>query len=175
MKAIVLFDTLFGNTEKIAHSLGKGLQDAGVEARGVNLHRVSVDELAAYDLLVFGAPTQYFTASKSLKEFLERIHSANLKGKLAFAFDTKLGSRLSGSAAKYIEKELIKQGFQIVAPRESAVVTSIKDNGSVGAAKLREGEEEHFREIGRRLGSTILRKGGQEQFIGKDHTAETGT
>lgn len=141
--------------------MAKGLKDARVEAYEVNLHKVSVNELTAYDILVFGAPTQYFTASRSLKEFLERISSVNLKGKLAFAFDTKLDSRLSGSAAKYIEKELIKQGFQIIAPRESAIVTSVKDKGSTAGAKLREGVEEHFREIGRRLGNAILQKAGR--------------
>ncbi len=29
-RALVLFDTVFGNTEKIARSLAKGLQQAGV-------------------------------------------------------------------------------------------------------------------------------------------------
>jgi flavodoxin len=98
MKAIVLFDTLFRNTEKIAGSLARGLQEAGVEAQAVDIKAARVDELKAYDLLALGAPTQYFTALKPLKEFLERLKGLDLKGKRGFAFDTKLDSRLSGRA-----------------------------------------------------------------------------
>ena len=77
MNAIVLFDTLFGNTEKIALSIARGLQDAGVEARAVNIKDANMDGLAGYDLLALGAPTQYFTASKPLKVFLERLEGSS--------------------------------------------------------------------------------------------------
>jgi flavodoxin len=45
MKAIVLFDTLFGNTEQIANSLSRGMQDAGVEAKCVSIKMASTDKL----------------------------------------------------------------------------------------------------------------------------------
>jgi hypothetical protein len=72
--------------------------------------------------LALGAPTQYFTASKPLKEFLKQLEEKDLRGKHGFAFDTKLESRLSGSASKFIEKKLQDLGLEIIRSRDSAIV-----------------------------------------------------
>jgi flavorubredoxin len=162
MNAIVLFDTLFGNTEKIAVSVARGLQHVGVEAQAVNIKAASVDGLAGYDLLALGAPTQYFTASKPLKEFMARLEGVDLKGKRGFAFDTKLESRFSGSAAKFIEKKLAERGLYIIRPRASAIVVGQKaKTAQVGEATLKEGMEALFESIGKELG-TLLQKAVKE-------------
>jgi flavodoxin len=148
MKAIILFDTLFGNTERIAGCLAKGLQAAGVESRAASIK--SNVGLAEYDLLALGAPTQYFTASKPLKAFLERLEGAKLKGKLGFAFDTRLDSRFSGSASKYIEKKLTALGLQIIRPRASAIVV-LQKTGKEGDTVLKDGMEPLFESIGKEL------------------------
>jgi flavorubredoxin len=155
MKAIILFDTLFGNTEKIARSLASGLQEAGVQADCVNIRAARIDELAEYDLLALGAPTQYLTASKPLKEFLERLKGLDLKGRRAFAFDTKLDSRLSGSAAKFIEKKLQELGLDIIRQRSSAIVVGQKKGDKVGEAVLKGGMEDLFKQVGKELGALL--------------------
>jgi flavorubredoxin len=153
MNAIVLYDTLFDNTEKIAVSIATGLQLAGVETKAENIKAVFVDTLGRYDLLAIGAPTQYFTASKPLKEFLTRLDGVDLKGKRGFAFDTKLESRLSGSAAKFIEKKLIEKGLQIIRPRASAIVIGQKaKTAQPGEVMLKDGMESLFESIGNELG-----------------------
>ncbi len=155
MKAIVIYDTRFGNTERIAKSLEIGLKEAeGIQnAICVNVRDATIDSLKEYDLLSIGAPTEGFTASKSIKEFLARLKSVKLSGRYGFAFDTKLDSRLSGSAAKYIEKELINQGLKIIAPRQSATVFTIKERGAIVSARLKEGEDKRFEQIGTRIGA----------------------
>jgi hypothetical protein len=45
-----------------------------------------------------------------------------LSGKKAFAFDTKMKSRLAGSAGARIQKKLRSLGFTIAMPSESAIV-----------------------------------------------------
>jgi flavorubredoxin len=155
MRAIVLFDTLFGNTEKIAASIARGLADAGVEARAANIKAADTGELASYDLVALGAPTQYFTASKPLKEFLALLKDVDLKGKAGFAFDTKLESRFSGSAAKFIEKKLEELGLEIIRPRESAIVIDLKKKGRVGESVLKDGMEDRFESIGKELGAQL--------------------
>jgi flavorubredoxin len=155
MKALVLFDTLFGNTEIIASRLARGLQEAGVEAEAVNIKMARVDTLAEYDLLALGAPTQYLTASKPLKEFLEKLKGLDLKSKRGFAFDTKLGSPLSGSAAKFIEKKLKELGLDIVRPRSSAIVIGQKEKDRVGSVVLKDGMEELFEQVGKELGMLL--------------------
>ncbi len=81
-----------------------------------------------------------------------------MSGKYGFAFDTKLDSRFSGSAAKFIEKELSSLGLQIIAPRESAIVFSLKEKGANTGARLKEGEEDRFEKIGTQLGTVIAAK-----------------
>ena len=153
MRACVIFDTRYGNTEKIARSFETGLKEAGVQTVCVDTKDVVVDSLKQYDLICVGAPTEAFSASKPMKEFLRKLKSINLSGKFGFAFDTKLDWRLSGSAAKFIEKELNNLGLQIIAPRQSAMVSTLKERGAITGATLKEGEEKRFKEIGLQVGT----------------------
>jgi len=160
MRACVIFDTRYGNTEKVARSFETGLKEAGIQTVCVNAKDVAVDSLKQYDLICVGAPTEAFTASKPMKEFLGKLKSTDLSGKYGFAFDTKLDSRFSGSAAKFIEKELSNKGLQIIAPRESALVFSLKERGATTGARLKEGEEKRFGQVGLQVGSALAARVG---------------
>jgi hypothetical protein len=92
-----------------------------------------------------------------MKEFLGKLKSIDLSGKYGFALDTKLDSRLSGSAAKFIEKELNNLGLQVIAPRESAIVFGPKPY------RLKEGEEKRFRQIGLQVGTALAARGAYSQ------------
>jgi flavorubredoxin len=147
--AIVIFDTKFGNTEKIAKSIVTGLERAGVAAKCVSVSDAQPEALKDYNLIVVGAPTQAFTASKPMKEFIDRLERVGgLTGKKFYAFDTKLPSRFSGSAAKYIESKLEHIGLQSARARSSAI-----GRGSV--FKLDDGEEKRFESIGFDLGTKL--------------------
>lgn len=146
-----MFDTRYGNTEKIAKSLERGLNQTGIETVCVNTRDVTVDLLKQYDMIGVGAPTQFMTASRPMKKFLGKLKSMNLFGKYGFAFDTKFDSRMSGSAAKFIEEKLKNLGLEIIAPRESAIVFGM--NEKEGGAILKEGEETRFEQIGLRIGN----------------------
>jgi flavodoxin len=157
MRACVIFDTRYGNTEKIARSFETGLKEAGIQTVCVNARDVAVDSLKQYDLICVGAPTEAFTASKPMKEFLAKLKSIDLSGKCGFAFDTKLDSRFYGSAAKFIEKELSNKDLQTIAPRESALVFGVKKEE--GGARLKEGEEKRFEQIGTHVGTALAARG----------------
>ena len=83
--------------------------------------------------------------------------SIDLSGKYGFAFDTKFDSRMSGSAAKFIEKELNRLRLKLIAPRESAIVLGIKEKD--GGARLKEGEEMRFEQIGLQIGTVKAQSG----------------
>jgi len=159
MRACVIFDTRYGNTEKIAKSFETGLKEAGIQTVCVNAKDVAVDSLKQYDLICVGAPTEGFTASKPMKEFLGKLKSVDLSGKYGFAFDTRLDWRFSGSAAKFIEKELSSLGLQIIAPRESAIVFASKERGAITGARLKEGEENRFEQVGTQVGTALTARG----------------
>ena len=143
-KAIVLFDTKFGNTEKIAKALALGMEKQEIEVDCVNVENAQIDTLAEYDLVAIGGPTHGFSMSAPMKTFVKKLENLNLKNKSAFAFDTRTGSRFWGSAAKSIEKRLKGIGMVIVKSRSSATVKGLK-------GPLQEGMEKKFEKIGAEL------------------------
>ncbi len=155
-RAVIIYDTLFGNTKKIAEALQLGLNETGIETLCLNTKDVAFESLKGFDLIALGAPTQAFSSSRPMKEFLQRLKGVSLSGKYGFAFDTKLDSRLSGSAAKYIENELVDQGIQIILPRASALV-----EGNTKHSNLKGPEEIRFHQIGVQVGTALLAAKGR--------------
>jgi len=153
MRACVIFDTRYGNTEKIAKAFETGLKEAGIQTDCVNLRDLDVNSCKQQDLICVGAPTEWLTASKPMRRFLAKLERTDQSGKYGFAFDTKFDRPLSGSAAKLIEKALKNMGLQIIAPRESAIV--LGTIGKEGAMMLKDGEENRFKQIGLQLGNTL--------------------
>jgi len=148
----VLYASRFGTTEVVARALERGLRDAGMDAFTARTSEVPPESLMEYDLICVGGPTEVFTATKPVKDFLKALGGREMGGKFGFAFDTKLDSRMSGSAAKYIEHVLDDRGLHMIVGRESAIVTSRKEGGRIVGADLREGEERRFEELGARVG-----------------------
>lgn len=168
-KAVVMFDTRYGNTEKIAKALAKGIHKSAVEAACFNINNVQIGTLTQYDFLAIGGPTHYHTASKPMKDFLEKLEQTNLRGKHGFAFDTRVDSIWAGSAAKFIEKKLEALGLQIVRPHSSAMVTHTKEQGEESKeAETGETKEERrarrAREKEERRATAVLEEGMEELF-----------
>ena len=88
-KAIVIFDTRFGSTERIAKSIEAGLKRAGIQTSCNNEKDLDPESLKEYDLICIGAPTEVFSASKPIKEFLRRLKNLDLSGKYRYVFDTR--------------------------------------------------------------------------------------
>jgi flavodoxin len=119
MKILIVYDSYFGNTEKIAHIIGKAL---GVEVPVSRPEDVKMDSLSELDLLVVGAPTRAFKPSDGIRVFLKNIPSGTLTSVKVASFDTrvdieavgnpilKIMVRLFGYAAKPIINGLEKKG-----------------------------------------------------------------
>ena len=69
MKAIVIYDSQFGNTEKIAQTIRDALSDTA-ETRLMRASSVAPRDLMAADLLVVGSPTQRFHATEPVDRFV---------------------------------------------------------------------------------------------------------
>jgi flavodoxin len=149
VKALVVYDSVYGNTEKVAKALAAGLESGGVEVNVVKVDAVKFDELRGVDLLCVGSPVHGWNASKPMQEFLERLKSVeDLTGKKTFAFDTKMKSRLAGSAGGKIERKLKDLGMTIAKHSESAIVI-----GREGP--LEQSAEETFKHIGAELAKIL--------------------
>ncbi len=129
--AIVLFHSLFGNTEKVAQALSRGLIDAGIQTDCISIEDVEIQKISDYDLIAIGGPTHMIGISKAMKEFLTRMKEITLRGKAGFVFDTRNQSRmnqrkwsiLENSAARRIQGELKRMKIKIIRDRVSMIVS----------------------------------------------------
>jgi len=161
MKAVILYDSLYGNTEKIAHAIGEGLSGAIGTSDGVEVVKVGdvhPDQLRGWELVLVGAPTHGSHPSPATSDFLKRIPRDALAGIKVAAFDTrtdmdKLAGALRvfgkvlghfGFAAPRISSSLEKRGGQVVVPPEGFFV-----KGTEGP--LEDGELERAVDWGRRI------------------------
>ena len=157
-KALIVYDSLFGNTKSVAEYLAKGIQESGIEVDCKHIDDIQLKQITEYDLLSIGGPTHMINVSKSMKAFLDRLSTINLRGKSGFSFDTRVVSRmnsrkwflLENSAAKRIESRMKKMKMSIIRRRESAIV-----EGREGP--LESGVEDTFVVIGREIGDLFMK------------------
>jgi flavodoxin len=154
MKALIVYDSVFGNTEKVAQAMGAALEgQAEVTAKRVGA--VTAADLAGVDALLVGSPTRKFTATPAIKDWIKGLASGSLQGVKVAAFDTRVAVtegpailkffvKLFGYAAEPMAKSLIKKGgVQAMAPAGFIV------EGSEGP--MREGEFERAAAWAKRL------------------------
>lgn len=108
MKSLVLFDSNFGNTKKIAEVIADTL---GGTAKSVNDFKTN--DLTGVDLLVVGSPINAWRATPKIRSFLENLQVKNMN---AAAFDTRIKIFCSGNAAKRIGKSLVDAGAELITP-----------------------------------------------------------
>jgi flavorubredoxin len=119
MEVLVLYETVFGNTRRIAQAIGAALSDT------YHVEVLPIAEITAFppniDLLVVGGPTHRRKVSPTMRAFLGRVPRGALRGVAAASFDTRYpGARwLTGSAAVGIARALKQTGVRLVAAPES--------------------------------------------------------
>lgn len=136
MTTIVVFDSRFGNTEKIARAVCEALTG---DVKVVRADQLDPGTLSQMDLLVIGSPTHGGRPTEAVKNVLSRMPEGSAKGLRAASFDTRIPGRfpkIFGYAADRIERELVAKGAVMVAPPEPFYVT-----GREGP--LKDGELEH--------------------------------
>ena len=69
-KALILYDSLYGNTKKVAMSLSRGLESGGLYVDSSSIEDFETVKLNNYDIIGIGGPTHFHGASKKMKLFL---------------------------------------------------------------------------------------------------------
>lgn len=146
MRAVVAFESIYGNTRAVAEAIADGLRPVG-DVTVVSHHEVDPALVSDADLVVVGAPTHMHglptsmsrkmaahaaeeegapldvgaTAGPGIRSWLSQ-QSGN--GRRAAAFDTRADGRsaLTGSAARGIAKRMRRSGFELIADPESFLV-----------------------------------------------------
>jgi flavodoxin len=152
MKVLIVYDTASTNrnTEKVAKTIGEVLKEKGFGVDCLYVKDVDQAIVKNYDCLLAGSPTHAFRATKLIMQFLEGFAKNEFSGKLGAAFDTQIQSRMSGNAAKGIEKKLEKLGFKIIMP---PLVTFVE--GKIENIQLKNGEIERTRKYAEELAQAL--------------------
>ena len=123
---LVIYDSYFGNTEKIAQAIGEAIGDAIVK-KVTDFDQSNLDSLK---ILFVGSPTRAFNATPAIMTMIKEMPQDTLNGVKAAAFDTRIKEeqtdsgflkfmiKLFGYADVKIAKALSKAGAQL--PIESA-------------------------------------------------------
>ena len=156
MKALVVYDSVFGNTGQIAQAIGDalGIQE-NVET--VRVGDVTPEQLSGLTNLVVGSPTRQFSPTGATTGLLKSIPNNGLAGIQVAAFDTRFTEseinkirilaffvRIFGYAAEPIAKQLVKKGGELAIPPEGFYVTDTE-------GPLQEGELERAAEWARQI------------------------
>lgn len=137
MKALIVYDSVYGNTEKIARAIAEAIAPSG-EVKVLRASEANPSELASIDLLIVGSPTHGGRPTPPIQDLLNKVPELSLKDVNVAAFDTRLTKKLVGVfgyAAGRIASNLKKKGGTLIAPPEGFFAT-----GSKGP--LKEGELE---------------------------------
>ena len=178
MKALVVYESMFGNSELVARAVGEGLGER-TETVVRDVATAPPGEVPdGIDLLVVGGPTHAFSmsrpttredavrqgagqgagqglVSRGLREWLGAL-PPDLQGLSAAAFDTRVSRvrRLPGSAARSATRVLRRHRAELLAPPESFFVDDVA--GPIGDDELA-----RARAWGERLGVLLIADGDQ--------------
>ena len=150
MNSLIIYDSLYGNTEKIAMAMGEE-----IKAKVKNVNETSNEDFKGLDLLIVGSPTHGGRAKPSLQVFLDQIPENTLKNIKVAAFDTRflekdvnfalrLLIKTIGYAAPKMAALLQNRGGKLIVEPESFIV--VKKEGP-----LKEGEIERVKNWGKEI------------------------
>jgi hypothetical protein len=168
VKAVVVYESIFGNTHEVAAAVAEGLAEVA-DVTVYSVEQATADALAEAELLVVGGPTHAhgMTSSQSRKAGVQTAQKKGedvdesatgpglrswfhdlpkVSGVSGAAFDTR-GSGpkvLTGSAAKGIARRLRHHGYDLLAEPESFLVKDAE-------GPLADGERERARAWGASL------------------------
>ena len=167
MRALVVYESMFGNTGQVARAVADGIAEhMAVDVVTVTEAPAPLEELV--DLVVVGGPTHAFSMTRhntredavrqgahadpatGIREWLDRLHTGPHSEAVA-TFDTRVAKvkHLPGSAAKAAAKVLRREGYShAVTGPESFWVEDVP-------GPLLDGELDRAREWGRGLARSV--------------------
>ncbi len=108
MKILIVYDTLHGNTKKVAELIGEGLKTIEGNTVSVeNVKEIDVKKDEAFDLILIGSPNHAGGHTKTVKQFITDLPNASFKGNSFAVFDTYMGKDFEKATGK-MEEQITK-------------------------------------------------------------------
>ncbi len=154
MNVLVVYGSQFGNTERIARTIGSALEPRhSVQVVGARDARALGGD--PVDLLIVGAPTQMFGRRLIVRSFLDGLKRQGFGSVPAAAFDTRMGTptEKNAAASETIAARLEAAGCHLVAAPESFLVAGF-------TGPLIEGEEDRAKRWAEQLAEQVASEVG---------------
>jgi multimeric flavodoxin WrbA len=129
-KALIVYYSISGNTEKVAKAIEKGIRNTGIETTLKKASEAMEEDYYDYDIICLGSPSIHSLPSKPIMNLIQknfvryrrtpnnaRIPSPQIPGKYALVFVTFSGPHVGIDEAypvgKYMLQEFKHLGFNI--------------------------------------------------------------
>ena len=122
MKALLVYDSAFGNTEQIARAIADALPGTVKVARPA---AVAAQDFPGVDLIILGSPTLGGRATEAMQAFVQRVPASAAGSARVATFDTRITmrfARIFGYAAARMAEEMEHKGFRIALEPEGFIV-----------------------------------------------------
>jgi flavodoxin len=127
MNTVLVYDSVYGNTEIIARTIGDAIPG---EVRVLRVGRVNAGDLETVDLLIIGTPTHGALPTDAVQDLVEKIGSPAREGAKAATFDTRLTwwflERWGGFAAPKMADTLKEKGWALAGEPGGFFVKGLK-------------------------------------------------
>ncbi|MHA2353261.1 MAG: flavodoxin family protein [Candidatus Thorarchaeota archaeon] len=151
-KVLVIFDSTYGNTEKLAREIAAGISETGkAECTVIGISEVNSQDFGSFDGVLLGGPIHMFRAARGLRGAVKNAIKQGLDGKLVGAFETYQAPGHATRAVKYVEREVAEKApdGKIFTPGFLALVDGRKGPlNAVVPAKAREFGQRFAQELG---------------------------
>jgi flavodoxin len=101
IKALIIYESRFGNTEKVARAIGEAITSFG-EAKVVKAGEANPSELSSVDFLIVASPTHAVRATPAVKEFLKKTPANALENVGVAAFYTRFSAKDKGIGVRIL-------------------------------------------------------------------------
>jgi flavodoxin len=124
MKTIILYDSLYGNTRKVAENIGSVLKLSSSSI--ISVKDAKIDNIKKCELLVTGSPTHGGWYTEAFKKFFSKIKDGDLNNIKVAVFSTgtskdnegtfiKFVINMFGYATEKLAKDFEKKGANVIA------------------------------------------------------------
>lgn len=126
MRALIIYDSVYGNTESVAKAIGAAI---GPDAKFLKADLADAGSFRETDLLIIGSPTLGGRPTESIQKLLASLPGDALKGLKAATFDTRYSGKfvkMFGFAAEKMADAIAAKGGTLALPPEPFIVTGKK-------------------------------------------------
>jgi len=136
LKILILYDTFYGNTEKLAYAIASALHEKN-DVKVLKIKDFENEMLNGIELLIIGSPNKLCQPTRSILKTLRNMDVSLLKGLKYFIYDTRINNKKikpgfirslfinANHSSKKIARILDKKGAEMYNPPEGFYINGL--------------------------------------------------